>query len=68
MRDEVGGLMHTWSVCTFPNMVTLASIDEKYSYGYHWLTALYISDTTLSVYWLTFISKHGNISQTGNLN
>jgi hypothetical protein len=36
--------------------------------GYHSLTALYISDTTLSVYWLTSISKHGNISQTGNLN
>jgi hypothetical protein len=26
MRDEVGGLMYTWSVHTFPNMVTLAII------------------------------------------
>jgi hypothetical protein len=28
MRDEVGGLMYTWSVRTFPNMVTLAITDE----------------------------------------
>jgi hypothetical protein len=27
-RDEVGGLIHTWSVHTFPNMVTLAIKDE----------------------------------------
>jgi hypothetical protein len=29
MRDEVGGLMCTWSVRIFPNMVTLAIIDEN---------------------------------------
>jgi hypothetical protein len=29
MRDEVGGLVDTWSVRTFPNMVTLAIINEK---------------------------------------
>jgi hypothetical protein len=28
MRDEVGELIHTWSVHTFPNMVTLAIRDE----------------------------------------
>jgi hypothetical protein len=29
MRDKVGGLVDTWSVCTFPNMVTLAIINKK---------------------------------------
>jgi hypothetical protein len=29
MRDEVGGLRDTWSVRTFPNMVTLAIIKKK---------------------------------------
>jgi hypothetical protein len=29
MRDEVGGLVDTWSVRTFPNRVTLAIINEK---------------------------------------
>jgi hypothetical protein len=28
MRDEVGRLVDTWSVRTFPNMVTLAIRDE----------------------------------------
>jgi hypothetical protein len=28
MRDEVGGLMCTWCVPTFPNIVTLAIRDE----------------------------------------
>jgi hypothetical protein len=29
MRDEVGELMNTWSVRTFPNMVILAILKEK---------------------------------------
>jgi hypothetical protein len=29
MRDEVGGLVDTWSVRTFPNTVTLTIINEK---------------------------------------
>jgi hypothetical protein len=29
MRDEAGGLVDTWSVCTFPNIVTLAIMKEK---------------------------------------
>jgi hypothetical protein len=36
--------------------------------GHHWPMELCISDTTLSVYWLTSICNHGNISQTRDMN